>query len=962
MAIAKLTAEYGNLVSAGLRQYNNAIDEANAKSAVYGNQFDVLGAKIGAVKSAIDANIASQLASGEGFDINNEALQELIATLNRLDPLRQLRSEFEFVSSLTPQVAQRLKSLGHELASVSEAEQSLRDGIIKEIDRLENLEVQTEETTQQIKNLKLELAGLDASKIARETAKLENVLRSVLDIMSAVAGGLKSLFDVDFSSGNSIISGLQGIAGSLKAIPGPVGVVAGAFETGLGIVNSVIGDLSNGIAQVRKQIQELNADLNFIDVTSLVELERVSRGGIVGALGGKKTQIDEEASKVGLAIARQVDAGFSSGFKKGIETAISGGDTLKSLEEGLNDAVKSAMVEAIFQSLLVNGLLGAQITRFAEALAAGNLEAAKAIFEDIKTQLPALARDLDALFDDLDLGLTFGVDETSITEAFDFVSEEIGRAIGAALSEIDIDLGEQAGLINDLASLQFLAEDLKQTFKGIFDGEIELGDLPIEEVGKLVSDTQALIDGLAEAGIELTEEQLEIINEGLDKAKDALEAITGISKDSLANVFASSAGTTDGFLDSWSENLEATTRDAVIKAFVSSAAIQALLGDFSDALNAALADGILTEEELAGLEIYNTQLGEAGENLDKILERLGLIPEKTKEIVKVGGIKIEVDIKDEDISTADASLDQLFDAYDELQIDVSLGSPEAIAKAVDEIADEIKDRLGIAAEDFASEFGGVFKSATSEADFVKDWEQTIKDATRDALIAAFLESEVIKQGFEDISDLFFEALKDGVITPEEQAAIDQAVDKQTEAGREFFRLLEQAGLITSEAEDAAKSVAESVANIDEAFNLRQQLQLVQQTVEVLRSLGLSDSEIEIRLGIDLDQLEEDLEEAEDFIKSTLGTAASDFGSSFENALNNAKSPESFLKNWGEALEQTTKDAMIKAFINSAIVQASLENLSDIFTNALADGVIDASEQALIDAEAARLGALEIRVR
>ncbi len=791
LSIAKLEVQYDNLVNAGIAQYNSAVDLATAKNRILGSQFDLVGARLSAVTSAIDANLQKQLAQTGIIDLNDEALQELISTLKELqvltetDATRGFREELEFTKELTDRNRDSLAELGIETRKISEISEDYRRSLQSQIDKLREVKNPTQEVIAAITELQLKIDAIDVSESERQFQDLKNTLDSITRAIQAVGDAVSSLLDIDFDDGNSIIAGLQGIAGAASAIPGPVGAIAGAVSVGLGVVNSVIGDLSNGMKQVRKEIEGINQSLNFIDASGLVELERVSRGGISGLFGGRKTQIDQEASEFGLSLAESIDSGFTDGLKGGLATAIDGGDTLKELGDSINEVVKSAFVDAIFESLVTQGLIGSAIQDFTEALADGNFAAAKAIFDGIQEGLPEVADEFDRLVGGLGLSM-----QGSILDA---VNSALDQAIdNANLGEIKLAVTASSDDIEAIQDLIDISDSLEI--------ELDLDTAGFDEIARRQQDLVRFLEIVREQGIELTADQLKAINDETEKLAETIEGITGISADSLASVFAGAAGTAEGFTKTFADNFEDAFKQAIINAFVASEAVKSVLDGFSDTINDALADGIVTPEELAAIAAYKDEVSSTGEELDKILDVLGLVKTETQAI---SGIDIEI---------ADASLDDLFRGLDRLdsinsrldrgitvEVDGIEVDPEAAKKAAEEISDAIKAQLGTAVSDFESLFSDALTDINSADQFATDWERNIKDATVKGLTAAFILSPEVQAGIQLISDLFTDALRDGVIDSVEQAAIDRAVAQQTERGRRFAESLEDAGLIELDA-------------------------------------------------------------------------------------------------------------------------------------------------------------------
>lgn len=90
-------------------------------------------------------------------------------------------------------------------------------------------------------------------------------------------------------------------------------------------------------------------------------------------------------------------------------------------------------------------------------------------------------------------------------------------------------------------------------------------------------------------------------------------------------------------------------------------------------------------------------------------------------------------------------------------------------------------------------------------------------------------------------------------------------------------------------------------------------------------------------------LKERLQDTFQKIAETLGTAMSDMANALGNAFS-ADTYDNFLLNFATNLEQSTKQALIKAFMTGELMRPLLQSLSDFITVAVWDGVLDASEK------------------
>src|SRR5690606_20898551 len=123
----------------------------------------------------------------------------------------------------------------------------------------------------------------------------------------SAVGALGAAFQDTAHQGEAMLDLVIGAAaGIATAIGGPaLGQAVGAIGN---FIKTIRGDLTNGLAQIREEVnatalssQYLGRDL--IESIAAGNTARVSRGGILGAIGLTKAELDEEAFKAGVSLA-----------------------------------------------------------------------------------------------------------------------------------------------------------------------------------------------------------------------------------------------------------------------------------------------------------------------------------------------------------------------------------------------------------------------------------------------------------------------------------------------------------------------------------------------------------------------------------------------------------------------------------------------------------------------------------
>ena len=217
-----------------------------------------------------------------------------------------------------------LKSVHAELKELAKQSGVAVDPLDKLEDEIDDLEKGGSRSKAEIEALRRALQALRAE--AERTQSLErfnSTLEGITDTVSTVGSGLKSLFDTDFSSGNSILEGLSsGLSSFLSLIPGVGGALSKMASTVGSVISSILGDLSNGVKQVQKEIEKTAKQFPFLGealVDGLTVRTKVSRGGLLGFLGFKKTAIDEEASQAGYDVANSFANAYAAAIENGFD-------------------------------------------------------------------------------------------------------------------------------------------------------------------------------------------------------------------------------------------------------------------------------------------------------------------------------------------------------------------------------------------------------------------------------------------------------------------------------------------------------------------------------------------------------------------------------------------------------------------------------------------------------------------
>lgn len=197
------------------------------------------------------------------------------------------------------------------------------------------------------------LAGQIFSGVGGIIDGIEKIVKSggkgegLVDGIVMAVNGLGAALGRQNSEVNQWVSGIISGAGAvMQLIPGLGGV--GKVIQALGpVISSILGDMGNGLKEINKQIEKTVKDsggkLSESLVTRLAEMntKQVSRGGFLGWLGFKKSEIDQEGYEWALDIANTIVDGMSNAFRSG---------NFAEFTESFDKMIEDMVIEALVMS------------------------------------------------------------------------------------------------------------------------------------------------------------------------------------------------------------------------------------------------------------------------------------------------------------------------------------------------------------------------------------------------------------------------------------------------------------------------------------------------------------------------------------------------------------------------------------------------------------------------------------
>lgn len=324
--------------------------------------------------------------------------------------------------------------------------------------------------------------------------------------------GLKVAFSDSSKAGEAAFDLVLGAASTLAtAIGGPaMGQAVAAFGQ---FLKSVLGDLSNGLAEVQKQVQQTITGSRYlgediIQGIAAANTTLVSRGGLLGLLGFTKAELDKAGFEAGVAIAQNLADGLVSTLRSG--------DFMTSW----NDLVDDIIINGLIDQLMASEGVQQALAEAYQSIAVGYTVGARRALEGIRREFEDLHEEIkDMLWVPLDL------------------SSELGSAITAGLGASTVEEAwaittrKMRDVLRDQIIKAFVEGSVMQRFFAPFsnylDHALEDGILSPEELAQLEG-----IFANAEGPLQELWRALQELGLGFDNLNDAVTDVTA----SLSNV------------------------------------------------------------------------------------------------------------------------------------------------------------------------------------------------------------------------------------------------------------------------------------------------------------------------------------------------------------------------------------------------------------------------------------------
>jgi len=130
----------------------------------------------------------------------------------------------------------------------------------------------------------------------------------------------------------------------------------------------------------------------------------------------------------------------------------------------------------------------------------------------------------------------------------------------------------------------------------------------------------------------------------------------------------------------------------------------------------------------------------------------------------------------------------------------------------------IQEMLGTTMQDVANALGRAFSADTYE-DFVNQFSQNLEDQVRNALITAFMSSDIVRPWIEQLTQEMSWAVLDLKLDDAERDTILDLMSKITDASKDFYEMLKELGIATGDVADGMKELSGAMRNVPQGLKI-----------------------------------------------------------------------------------------------------------------------------------------------
>lgn len=262
---------------------------------------------------------------------------------------RQVSLAIEPVAELTNENTRAAREL---------AETKLRLGMITSGELLAAL--QAEELALQNLLGTLDQGSAEWRQYGEELVAVQGKIRALDDGQQKLLDNIQGMTRVGTAAADALGLGLGGAVSALESMVTSIITkdIFGAVASGINLLSELFGGLTDGVAEVDRQIRELADGSRLLSETLIRELAvttRVQQDNIWGWLFGATTlALDEQATREALAIGTSIAEAIASGIRDGGEA----------LQQAIDDILLQAAIESAIMDQTVQALIGAWVAAF----------------------------------------------------------------------------------------------------------------------------------------------------------------------------------------------------------------------------------------------------------------------------------------------------------------------------------------------------------------------------------------------------------------------------------------------------------------------------------------------------------------------------------------------------------------------------------------------------------------------
>lgn len=550
---------------------------------------------------------------------------QVIELLQAIGNQRNLLKHKEAVDAATKAWESYRDTISHWLGTAPSEFDEMREaarGAIEDADELaEALEhIAALELHEHLLDLSDRVDGLGGSllKVAADAQQAWEQFQaggSTLDLITAgfesATAAVKAFDDAfgDGFDGNEFLSGLTGVgAGIGSLIGGPA--VGEAIASIDGFVQAIIGDLSNGIAQINQQVKDMASYSRYlgegiIQAFADANTEMKSRGGLAGFFGGKKAVIDEVEVKRLTGIAENVASSLAKAF---------GAVDLTEFREAFNVGIDEVIQQQILEGFMDSDEVQEAIKNITLALDTDDFTGARREHEKLQVSAEKTYTAMQQWNREMRNARGYAKEiEQALRAAEDVIASTSASKMQRAFATGAMGLREYAAGLQAIAETDVIREFSRQ----------------IEELEK--TRQEAIDDGADPAYVAALDEQIralgsawaEALENGAHEAAQTIREILGTSVTSLQDAMRQALGSEDVF-GSWGKNLTNITRNALITGFLEGTLMKGPLEKLGKLITDAVVDGVITQDEIDAIREAGEEVSSPVQAFLEMLDLAGL--------------------------------------------------------------------------------------------------------------------------------------------------------------------------------------------------------------------------------------------------------------------------------------------------------------------------------------------------